>query len=376
MLPKNAVFMDDDLERVSAMLCGDCVKLVAEFSMAYFDAVLHVGDAQFSDAFNDHEPYDRLTHVFYVPQTLLHAGDAAVMTALDSEDDGDLCACTVRCPETFADPDTLRKAYDSGIVPYDTGTETLSDGLLFHRMHCRDKDGAPVEVAVLEIDPRYCTLYVGTPDDGYADRDVRASIPDMIAAAEQNGQDVLAAVNADFFEIFANGRPSGLCVKNGRVVANADSMRPFIGILRDGSAVITDLRERPDIVPQLWQAAAGLPRILRNGEVCDWMPLEPFSAVRHPRTAAGVCADGRILLLEADGRIPTHSNGATLIDLAILLRSFGAVDALNLDGGGSSAVYTRSDDGFSLRTVPADLFRPNDCLIREDFNSLLVARKK
>ena len=367
--------MDDDLERVSAMLCGDCVKIVAEFSMAYFDAVLHVGDREFPDAFNDHEPYDRLTHVFYVPQTLLAAGETATMTALDSDDDGDLCACKLCCPETFADPDVLLQSCDSGISAVKTETEELAPGLLFRQMHCTDRDGAPVEVCVLEIDPAQCTLYVGTPDDGYADRDVRATIPDMAAAAERNGQTVFAAVNADFFEIFADGRPSGLCVKNGRLIANADSARPFIGILDDGTAVVTSLAEQPDILPRLRHAAAGLPRILRNGELDEWMPLEPFGSVRHPRTAAGVRPDGTIVLLEADGRIPAHSNGATLADLAKLMQSLGVTEAVNLDGGGSSAVYTKTDGELRLRTVPADLFRPNDCLIREDFNCLLVVSR-
>ena len=367
--------IDDDLERVSAMLCGDDVKLVAEFSMAYYDAVLQVNGASYPDAFNIHEPYDRMTHVFYVPRSVFYAADTAVMTALDSEEDGDACACTIRCPETFHDPDALRASCDSGIRVQSQDTETVDDGLLFHQLHCADRDGAPVEVSVLELDPQRCALYVGTPDDGYADRNVRATIPDMIAAAERNGQTVLAAVNADFFEIFADGRPSGLCVKNGRVVANADSPRPFLAVLRDGRTVVTDRIESPDLLPQICQAAAGLPRILKDGALCEWMPLEPFGFVRHPRTAAGVCADGRILLLEVDGRIPAHSNGATLVDLALLLRSFGVTDALNLDGGGSSAVYTKTDGGFCLRTVPADLYRPNDCLIREDYNALLVVRK-
>ena len=87
----HALPIDEDLERVSAMVLGDSVKLVAEFSMAYYDAELHIGDAVFPDAFNIHEPYDRMTHVFYAPQSVLHAGDAAVMTALDSAEDGDPC---------------------------------------------------------------------------------------------------------------------------------------------------------------------------------------------------------------------------------------------------------------------------------------------
>ena len=80
-------------------------------------------------------------------------------------------------------------------------------------------------------------------------------------------------------------------------------------------------------------------------------------------------------MLEVDGRIPAHSNGATLTDLSLFLKQRKAVTALNLDGGGSSAVYTRNrDGGFDLRTVPADLFRPNDKLIRKDYNAILITK--
>ena len=220
------------------------------------------------------------------------------------------------------------------------------------------------------------TLCVGTPNDDYKVGRVVAKVPDMIDSAVRNGQDVLAAMNADFFDMFGDGHPSGLCVKNGRVVANADSLRPFIGVKKDGSAVIATLKECPDLLGELEQAAAGLEMILKDGALYEWGPLEPFSFVRHPRTAAGLTADGTVLLLEVDGRIPEYSNGASLIDLAELLRRFGAVRAVNLDGGGSSVTYTKAGGEFLLRSNPADLERPRDKLIRDEYNCLLVVRKK
>jgi len=57
----------------------------------------------------------------------------------------------------------------------------------------------------------------------------------------------------------------------------------------------------------------------------------------HPRTAAGRTADGRLLLLVVDGRQPV-SRGVDLEQLAHIMEDLGAVDALNLDGGGSSAL--------------------------------------
>jgi exopolysaccharide biosynthesis protein len=60
-----------------------------------------------------------------------------------------------------------------------------------------------------------------------------------------------------------------------------------------------------------------------------------FSAYRHARTMIGVDSQGRIILAAADG-IAGVSEGMTLTEEAALMRSLGAVDAMNLDGGGST----------------------------------------
>jgi exopolysaccharide biosynthesis protein len=60
-----------------------------------------------------------------------------------------------------------------------------------------------------------------------------------------------------------------------------------------------------------------------------------FSAYRHARTMIGVDSQGRILLATVDG-IAGVSEGMTLTEEAALMRSLGAVDAMNLDGGGST----------------------------------------
>ena len=374
---RNAQLMDaDDFDGAEYLLLGDTVKIVVHVSCACFDARLFVGDTAYRDAFNDREPYDALTHVFYVPRAALDAGMALTFAALDSAEDGDWCWHTFSYTADFADADALLAAYDSRIAVDRAETEQIADGLVYRHLYCTDKNGAPVHAFLLEADMTRNTICIGTPADGYESRGVRATVPAMIDAAAANGVPVLAAVNADFFDMWGDSSPSGLCVKNGRVVANADSARPFIGVLRGGTPVIASLAEQPELLPELYQAAAGLQRILRGGELDEWGPLEPFAFVRHPRTAVGLRADGTLLCLEVDGRIPDYSNGATLVDLALLLQRFGATDAINLDGGGSSVVYTKGETGFDLRTNPADLFRPTEKLIREEYNCILIVEKR
>lgn len=98
--------------------------------------------------------------------------------------------------------------------------------------------------------------------------------------------------------------------------------------------------------------AAG-PRLLRDGEVAS-NPANSFNLTRHPRTALGVSQSGdKVWLVVTDGRQAGYSEGATLVEMAALLKELGAFDAINLDGGGSSAlVYADPATG------PRQLNRP------------------
>jgi hypothetical protein len=67
---------------------------------------------------------------------------------------------------------------------------------------------------------------------------------------------------------------------------------------------------------------------------------------RHPRTAVGVNAGGdQLFLLVIDGRQVGYSEGATTRETAAILLELGAVDAVNLDGGGSTTLVIEDDDG-------------------------------
>ncbi|MBA2273289.1 MAG: phosphodiester glycosidase family protein, partial [Actinobacteria bacterium] len=68
-----------------------------------------------------------------------------------------------------------------------------------------------------------------------------------------------------------------------------------------------------------------------------------FGLRRNPRTIAGITADHHLLLVAIDGRQPDWSVGASFVEEARVMRSLGAVSAVNLDGGGSTTV-TIGDD--------------------------------
>lgn len=80
--------------------------------------------------------------------------------------------------------------------------------------------------------------------------------------------------------------------------------------------------------------------ILANGELVEG-GIAPNR--RYPRTAVGATRDGRIVLMTVDGR--THSIGATHAELGAILQRYGVVNAMHMDGGGSTTMVTRSLQG-------------------------------
>jgi hypothetical protein len=107
----------------------------------------------------------------------------------------------------------------------------------------------------------------------------------------------------------------------------------------------------------------GGPVLVRNGNPVQQAD-EQFTLSHlnrpHPRTAVGQLANGRVLLVVADGR-SSFSRGLTNWQLAQQMARLGAVTAMGLDGGGSSTiafqgrVLNRPSDGVP-RAVAEGLF--------------------
>jgi exopolysaccharide biosynthesis protein len=87
---------------------------------------------------------------------------------------------------------------------------------------------------------------------------------------------------------------------------------------------------------------AGVPELILDGKIdITWekeKASKSFAETRHPRTAVAKLKDGKFLMLAADGRTE-QSAGLDLYDLAAYMLELGAVDAMNLDGGGSTTMF-------------------------------------
>ena len=88
-------------------------------------------------------------------------------------------------------------------------------------------------------------------------------------------------------------------------------------------------------------ALGGGPVLVRNGKPV-FRANEAFTldqtGHRHPRSAVGQLANGRVILVAVDGRQPGYSVGMTSFELALLMVRLGAVSASGLDGGGSTTM--------------------------------------
>lgn len=88
---------------------------------------------------------------------------------------------------------------------------------------------------------------------------------------------------------------------------------------------------------------AGVPLLIKDGKIgITWeqeKASKSFVETRHPRTAVAKMKDGKFLMMTVDGRQPGVSVGMNLNELAEYLLGLGAVDAMNLDGGGSTTMF-------------------------------------
>lgn len=116
-------------------------------------------------------------------------------------------------------------------------------------------------------------------------------------------------------------------------------------------------------------AIGGGPRLIQNGEIHITAVEEHFRPDvvmgRAPRTALGITERGRLLIVTVSGR-SEYSIGMTLEELAQLMQDLGAVEAMNLDGGGSTTMVLRQrifnlpSSGEERKVSNALLVLPND----------------
>jgi hypothetical protein len=107
-------------------------------------------------------------------------------------------------------------------------------------------------------------------------------------------------------------------------------------------------------------AIGGGPVLVKDGAVLitnreeQLFSYEPED--RHPRTAIGYTRNRRLIILVIQGRFPGVAEGATLEETARILVALGCVEAMSLDGGGSSCMLVNGRE--TIQPADKDGQRP------------------
>lgn len=248
-------------------------------------------------------------------------------------------------------------------------TRALGEGARHHFLYSRT---GPWAIHILEVQLDRCLAPVAVKGGKSA---IGRTATSELLRGLATTRDVVGGVNADFFLFTPPGVPTGAHVSGGRVITPPgtqpvfaiDSVgRPHVALLwavRPDTFAVDDPRLHTlRLMPfHPTEAVGGRPVIVKDsalGPSVDTEGAPGFASGRHPRTAVGIASGGRrLLLVVVDGRQRPYSDGMTLRELGNLLLALGAREALNLDGGGSSAMaIAEPAQGGAMRVVN----RPSD----------------
>ena len=181
-------------------------------------------------------------------------------------------------------------------------------------------------------------------------------------------KNVVGAINAGGYDM-SNGRPSGAFVMDGTAINRATATTFWVGM--DGKAHITDANTCNAALDagNVREAVASFGDIFENRHARSGLD----NTTRASRTAIGIKADGTVVMLMVDGRQAPYSVGMTMAEVAASMEALGCVEAVNLDGGGSSTFATQREGEPENDTAGLTLrCRPSDGYERKVSNTIMV----
>lgn len=223
-------------------------------------------------------------------------------------------------------------------------------------IHRTETTPRPLGIKVVEIDPAAQGLsFRVTPSNGALPRETtnQTTRQFLTSVAAQ------LAINCHFFSPFPSIDPYsdviGLAASDGDAYSPFEPGWPGFNISPANVATVvyqapgdpTGYATAPPVT--LWNAVSGNTQIVTDGAVTA------TDVTLNPRTAIGIKADGTIVMITVDGRQTGFSEGVGLIELGqIMLNDYGVVQAVNLDGGGSTTLAI-ADPAPRVANVPVGI---------------------
>lgn len=164
-----------------------------------------------------------------------------------------------------------------------------------------------------------------------------------------------AAINASGYASSERRNiPNGLAVYDGKTAGDKkDKQRSFVAVDYNNRLFMGTLSTKEILSAGFRDVVEFGPLLILNGEPCE---IKGNGGGLAPRTAMGITADRRVLLLVIEGRKGLDF-GASLQTVQDIMLDYGAVNACNLDGGFSSSMYYEEElvasvGSFNERMLP------------------------
>lgn len=178
-------------------------------------------------------------------------------------------------------------------------------------------------------------------------RTVRRRTRDFLMDARSEGHNMQVAANCNGWEPWCppwnqkHGCNLGLIVSDGVLVSELNRCPSFV-VYKDGRITMEVVKQ--EAIEHINLAVTGFAKILEDGKNIAG------DKSKHPRMGYGLSKDCKYMYIMAiDGRQPGYSEGATTIELAEYLSEFGAWNALNMDGGGSTTLVSWDEKAKAIR---------------------------
>lgn len=222
----------------------------------------------------------------------------------------------------------------------------------------------PMALSAVRVDLATNPRFLVTPQNGEAPLDTHSET--AVTFMKRHGCQVVINGSPYAPVVGKEGEPQdvlGMSASNGDFYSQ-DKV-DFSAVFLDKEGKVAFGKRPPDGMA-VQNALGGFHMLLEDGKCVASGPD------RHPRSAIGVSQDGRYLYLAVrDGRQPPYSIGATTTDMAAWMKRLGAHTALNLDGGGSSALVLQGPGGTpQVLNTPCNLGIPG--VLRPNANHLGV----
>jgi exopolysaccharide biosynthesis protein len=224
----------------------------------------------------------------------------------------------------------------------------------------RIASGIVLKSAVTSYLESFQAIYVLKIDPDRADFEFCVGVPGgrVLTSTFADSIGAVAAINGTFFNMAEGYNTHYISIKDSVISTTAEGEFNFraTGVFSATGEEVeitywTRDKENKGTAEDDYAMVSGPLLIADNLDVT--LADIPFNTARHPRSFVAITAKGDILLVAVDGRQPGYAEGMNLTELRELAHMLDCVDALNLDGGGSTTLFVRGQGQTGVVNKPS-----------------------